>query len=490
MKKILIFILTVIMIAPTVVLAEETAVQTSLKVVLDGKEIIFPDEQPFTNIKTAMPDGSTFEETDNHIQFVPVRAICEAAGCEVSWEDETQTVTVKKGDRVTTFTVGDGCYVDGKAKTCVVNFPMKNDRVFVSQYGICHALDCEMRWDDVNRVLYFFSNEKHPEGVEWTQNGYLESYVEYSEFGEFNSMSEAGFVIPGLQETFVPQGIAYRKDTDEFYLSGYSDVAPSKIFVVNAKTGKMTAQYRVTLANGNKSTAHFSGLAIDDKSLFIAIGTEIYRISLSSIDAEGSRGDLKVEEIIKLTMGNENVLNSFIEISDGYLLSGNYYQPGKARYEKKADENFNVLIRCYKLDSMQPSGFAQKFKVENQKYDYVPEFVYELEDCNIIQGLTFVKGHIVATASQGTKASEFRVYDTTKTENTEKFVVMADKKVPVISLKLKRKVKGPSNAEEISGVGDYLYITFESSAIKMRRATNKYVVDSVIKMDLNKLLKE
>ena len=490
MKKILIFTLVFLMIASTVAFAEETLPQTNFKVVFDGQEITFPDEQPFTNIETKMPDGSTIKEGDNHIQFVPIRAISEAMGYEVLWDDETQTVTVQKEGRVTTFTVGGGCYVNGKTKQCVVNFPMKNDRVFVSQYGICHALDCEMRWDDVNRVLYFFPNEKNPYGLDWTQNAYLKSYVEYPEFEEFNEVTEQAFIIPGLQESFVPQGLAYREDKDEFYLSGYSDSTYSRILVVDAKTGKLTAQYRLLFASGAKSTAHFSGIAIDENNLYIAADTKIYRVSLSAIDSTGNKGDIKIEEQITLTMGADNVLNSYIEIADGYLISGSYYQPGKAKYERKADENYNVLIRCYKLDSTHPSGFAQEFKVENQKYAYVPEFVYNLEDCNLIQGLTMANDHIIAAASQGKKASEFRVYDTTKLENTEEFVEMGDKKIPVKSLKLKKKVKGPANAEEISVTGGYLYTSYECAAIKLRTATNKYLVDRVTKTELSKLLSE
>lgn len=486
MKKLIIILMALLVMMALTAFAED--VRTDLKVVFDGQEIVFSDEQPFTNIETPMPDGSTFKAEENHIQFIPVRAMAEFLGYDVSWEGETRTVTVQKEDRVTTFTLGGRCYVNGVEKACVVNFPNKNGRVFISQYGACHAFDCVMRWDDTNRVLYFFSNEKYPDGIDWTQNKYLKTDGRYDELAEFNSMSEPAFVIPGLQESLVAQGIAYRKDKNQFYVSGYSDFSPSGIAVIDAETGEMVAQYRVLNEDGSKNYAHLGGIAIDEKNLYISGGMVMQRIPLSSFDSAGESGYIKIEETIKLNIGNE-VNNSFVEISDGYLWTGNYYEPAKKKYAKKAHENYPVIIRGYKLDSSQPNGLAAEYKVENEKYDYVPEIIYALESDECIQGLTTSGEYLFAAASIRKSPSDLRIYDIKKAMDTEETINLGENiNIPVIRLNLEKTVQAASYIEEIAVVDGYIYTLYEGATPKFRDANNKYVADSVWKTDISKLV--
>ena len=485
MKKLIVILMALLAIIPLTAFAEE--VRTDLKVMFDGQEIIFPDEQPFTNIETLMPDGTTFSAEGNHIQFIPVRAMAEALEYAVSWDDATQTVTLQKGDRVATFTLGGGCYVNGEAKSCMVNFPNKNGRVFISQYGVCHAFDCVMRWDDTNRVLYFFSNEKYPDGIAWTQNKYLKTDGRYDDLVEFNSMSEPAFVIPGLQESLIPQGIAYRKDKNQFYVSGYCDFSPSGIAIIDGETGKMVAQHRLINADGSKNYTHLGGIAIDDKNLYITYGTTVQRISLSAFDAAGENDYIRIEETIKLNLDNA-VNNSFLEISDGYLWTGNYYQAGHKKYEKKAHENYLVLIRGYKLDTSQPNGLAAEYRVDNEKYEYVPEIIYTLENDTRIQGLTTSGDYLFATAATGDTPSDIRIYDIKKAVDTKEVITMdGNINIPIVRLSLEKTVKTAALVEEISVVDGYLYTIFEGAAPKLRRATNKHVADSVWKTDIGKL---
>lgn len=60
------------------------------------------------------------------------------------------------------------------------------------------------------------------------------------------------FEIPGLAETFVPQGMDYQAEDDVFLVSGYmSDGSASRIYVVDAKTGVLPIYY--TVENNNKT---------------------------------------------------------------------------------------------------------------------------------------------------------------------------------------------------------------------------------------------
>lgn len=494
MKKII--ILTIMCLSVFSVSAfAENAMDMSFRVFYDGQEISFPDEKPFANTETQMPDGTIYSADDNRIKFVPIRPISDALGYNVSWDGETKTVTLEKDEKVVTFVLGGQCLVNGVSKSCVVNFPLKNGRVFVSQFALCHVFDCTLYWDEPNRILYLYSREKYPAEVDLTQDRYLNEDIKFKEsvnsdvLNEFFSMAEPTFVIPGLQQAVIPQGIAYRKDTNQFYITGYLFVGHSRMAVVDAATGELTAQYRLLNADGSPHVGHMSGVAISDDNLYLAQGgNTIQRISLAAIDAADSNGFLQIEEEIKLATGFESG-NSFVEISDGYLWLGNYYQPGHKRYSKRATENYNVLMRGYKLDSSQPNDLDARYKVENSKCDYIPEIIYALESDERIQGMTSTENYLVTAVSTSKGLSLLRVYDTTKAVETDGLITIGESaQLPVYKLKLKKTVSAPSMIEEVSAVNGFLYTVYESGSQYCGDATREALTDKVWKVNIEKLV--
>lgn len=470
--------------------AEEAKDNTSFRVIFDGEEIFFPDEQPFTNVETKMPDGTTYEASDNRIKFVPIRAISEALGYEVSWDGDAQTVNLQKDGKVASFVVGGQCYVNEKTKTCVVNFPLKNGRVFVSQFAVCHVFDCTLSWDETNRILYLYSKEKYPMEAELTQERYLKEDITHDQLSEFYSMAEPCFVIPGLQQALTPQGIAYRKDTNQFYITGYMLFGCSRMAVVDASTGELTAQFRLLKADGTPHTGHMSGVAVSDKNIyFVHGGSDVERISLAAIDSAATSGFLQIEETIKLSSGFESG-NSYAEISDGYLWLGNYFNSATKSYRKKASENHNALIRGYKIDSTQPNGLAAEYKVENSKCDYIPAVIYSLEVDDCIQGMTSIGNYLVTASSfsRGNEPGLIRVFDKTKAANTDATITIGESTgLPVIQLNLEKAVATMNLIEEIAAVDDYLYTSFESGSQKCGGGERKMLADQIWKVNIEKL---
>ncbi|MBQ8808137.1 MAG: copper amine oxidase N-terminal domain-containing protein [Clostridia bacterium] len=478
MKKALVCTLIFLLLLSVGVLAEEATQDTSFRVVFDGQEITFPDQQ-------------TYIYNDRYL-YVPIRPISEALGYEVSWDGDTQTATIQKGDRTATFTIGGKCYVNGEEKAAMVNFPLINGRTFVSQYGLCHALDCTMSWNDVERVLYLYSNEKFENGVPFTQGTHVGANLKDEEYEEFYSMAEPAFIYPGLNEHITPQGIAYRKDTDQFYLSGYFSAKiknlNSTIIVVDAKTGKQVGQYQLLKADGSPHRGHVGGLAVSDKDIYLESGKNIQRISLAAVDALGSTGYLKVEDEITLTLGIDSS-NDFVECSDGYLWLGNYFCEDDKKYSKTiVHESYPFLIRGYKLDPTEDSGLAAEYKVENNEwYEYIPEVLYEVEEQKI-QGMTSIGNYLVTATSQSWNPSYLHIYDTSKPAGTNGAVILGDgKEIPVIRLNLEKSIKATPYMEEITHVDGNLYVTFESGAVKYRRKANKYTTDTVWKIAVDKL---
>lgn len=79
--------------------------------------------------------------------LVPVRAIFEALGATVEWDNSTWTATGTKGDTVIVIHIGDTtAYVNGEAKTLDVPAQIINGRTMVPARFVSESLDCDVTW--------------------------------------------------------------------------------------------------------------------------------------------------------------------------------------------------------------------------------------------------------------------------------------------------------------------------------------------------------
>lgn len=92
-----------------------------------------------TDVPPTVVDGRT---------LVPVRAIFEALGATVAWDQETQTATGTRGDITVTIQIDNiTAYVNGEAKTLDVPAQLVDNRTMVPARFISEALDCDVTWD-------------------------------------------------------------------------------------------------------------------------------------------------------------------------------------------------------------------------------------------------------------------------------------------------------------------------------------------------------
>ncbi len=135
MKKILSFCLILIVIAcfSVVVFAENI-----ITVNLDGSPINFDQPPIIQNDRT----------------LVPLRAIFEALGAKVDWDDATQTVTSTKGATTIKITIGDNkLYKNDSAITLDVPAQIVNDRTLVPVRAISEAFGCKVDWVDETQTV-------------------------------------------------------------------------------------------------------------------------------------------------------------------------------------------------------------------------------------------------------------------------------------------------------------------------------------------------
>ncbi len=113
--------------------------EEDIRVIVNGDEVAFPDQKP------AIVNDRT---------LVPLRAIFEALKAEVAWDDETKTVTSKKGDISISLAINsDQLYQNGTPKTLDVPAQIMNGRTMVPVRAISEAFQCQVGWDQNTRTV-------------------------------------------------------------------------------------------------------------------------------------------------------------------------------------------------------------------------------------------------------------------------------------------------------------------------------------------------
>lgn len=111
----------------------------AVTVTLNGNAIAF-DQPPI------IQDGRT---------LVPMRAIFEALGAEVSWDGGTQTVTAYRGESTMTLTIGSSILsIDGREIVLDVPAQLVNDRTLVPVRAVSESFGCGVDWNgDTQTVI-------------------------------------------------------------------------------------------------------------------------------------------------------------------------------------------------------------------------------------------------------------------------------------------------------------------------------------------------
>ena len=90
----------------------------------------------------------------NNRVFVPLRAVFESLGAEVLWEDDTQTVTAKKGSAYVEFSIGDTvALVNGEMRLMDSPSFLLNSSTMVPIRFISEALGARVDWIEQNTVV-------------------------------------------------------------------------------------------------------------------------------------------------------------------------------------------------------------------------------------------------------------------------------------------------------------------------------------------------
>lgn len=117
---------------------------SAIKILQDGREVLFQ-----------AGEGQVVVDENNRT-LVPVRKISELLGAEVSWKDETRTVTVTKGSISLEVTVGSNAIrTGGKSIPIDTAARIIEGRTYLPLRAIFENLGYQILWDQNTRTIAF-----------------------------------------------------------------------------------------------------------------------------------------------------------------------------------------------------------------------------------------------------------------------------------------------------------------------------------------------
>lgn len=307
---------------------------------------------------------------------------------------------------------------------------------------------------------------------------------------DFNENSEAAFIIPGLKEGVVPQGIFYEEENDIFLISGYykEKSQPSRIILVDGE-GNFIKSVGCH-GKKNKATGHFGGIAVFKDNVYIATTSVTHVLSLSKILAADDDAYVPIEAELYT-----DTTCSYVNVCDGVLYIGEFtdinftdIKEATNIYKAKNGEIYFSRVNAFVLDENAPWGIRpDKIDEEN---NMVPDFA--LTSPFKVQGMTRLPdGKIVYTASS-TAVTNSRVYlyDDVTVGTPDEIIKIAGQDVPLYYCQKADRIaqyRVPTFLEEITVHPDgNVYIITESAAAPYAKQS-KNPIDYVIKWDINSM---
>ena len=312
-----------------------------------------------------------------------------------------------------------------------------------------------------------------------TQTATVEyDYSILPEYKDFKAIAKREYLVPGLNEGIVPQGMDVWEEKNLLFISGYFEEAtntsgsPSSMLVaVDLQTGEMAGKYCLRNMDGSDHSRHVGGVAITKKNLFLANGSTLFRIPLSQIKKAKMAGTLQIVEEIKVP-----TRASFCNYSGGVLWVGDYQDNDKHptpewRYMTNNDGNlYKAWTVGYKVKDTESEFSSENW---NASMEYAtPDYVLSMT--KQIQGFTVIGDQIVLSQSGGNQ-SQLLVYRNVLKNEQDASVKLNDQSVPVWFLDSAVSVRNYTilpMSEGLSVYNDKLLVLFETGTKKYRNAKN------------------
>ncbi len=282
----------------------------------------------------------------------------------------------------------------------------------------------------------------------------------------YYSASNNAFVIPGLNDDYIPQGLDYDSEKEYFILSGYmKDHSASPVYLTD-KEGELLK--RVTLINpdGSDYTGHGGGVAVNGAFMYVTGGEDccLYVYSYHAFLDANDGDKLPCLGVFSTKVSDTDYIeNAFVTVYNGKLITGEFYREesyptlDSHKITTKAGDFNQALAVEYTIDSTAPLGINP-----------TPIKAYSMPDQ--VQGLTIYNNKVYLSTSWGLSFSHVLEYDLTKL-SLEGEIELLGQTLPLYAMdssSLLNDYKVAPMSEEMVFVDGKLFISCES-------ASNKYI---------------
>ena len=358
---------------------------------------------------------------------------------------------------------------------------MKNKIIKITSIFIALILLCSCGNTKVLRTKEITDKITQTAVVTKTDIKEIEDYKDF--FKEFKS----DFIIPGLFEGIIPQGICYIGELDAYAVSGYYEdgLYPSMLMLVDAQTGKFTKAFPLQNVDGKDYSGHAGGLTASEDYIYLTSESTCYICKIDSLKELKNGEALKFQSNFKL-----NTFGSFACFNDGVLWTGDFIESSDEGRESArkiitlgSGETFYAYCEGYILKD----GLPDVKKINSETTGYIPDYLLAIPEQ--VQGMSFtISGKIIFSTSYGRKNnSKIYVYDDvflTERIGTYKIEEAEIDLLAFSSDLLKETIIAPPMAEGITQGEKGQYIIFESGAEKYRNHRGKYPTDTVFRSNI------
>lgn len=300
---------------------------------------------------------------------------------------------------------------------------------------------------------------------------------------DYYQASQKAFLIPDIDNGFIPQGIDYDKSSDCFFISGYHKSHSSPVYLLDKASGKYKTIYLLD-ENGANYDGHSGGIAVYNKFVYVADGTGILVYSYNDMIKAEDGATVNCQGKFSTKFSDTDYIRcSFIDVTDNKLIVGEFYR--EQNYQPLSSHKITTASGDYN------QAFAVEFSLSTSStYKFgikpTPQKAYSLPDK--VQGMTLESGKFYLSQSYGLSFSNVQVHDKNKAKYVESITLLGES-VSLYSLDTNSKLydyKLPPMSGELVFVSGYMYVMSES-------ASNKYIfgkltnAKSCFKTDVNKL---
>ena len=289
-------------------------------------------------------------------------------------------------------------------------------------------------------------------------------------FVDFNNLSKKEFLMPGLDTSFVPQGLDYNEKHSKFLVSGYmANGDGSRIYIVDGNTYNCEKYVTVEL-DEELACDHFGGITSYQNTIWVTGTNSVFRINM--VDVLNTINGHSVEALDEFLIPNNT---DFLTVYNNKLVVGEFYR------QKSFETDPSHAVKTQN-GTNRALGFVYNIN-EHNKYGVnstTPEYAISLPD--IVQGMCLNKdGNIVLSTSYSIFDSHLYIHKNILESNNYTTIKIADQSIKTYILDnttLLDNITCPAMTEEVALVNDRVFVGFENASSKYKlvnRVRSKYI---------------